>query len=337
MQTEVTWETLDWGTLDRLRDTFITGEVSAEAYWTSRADVANYDLTFAQRIGWKWEAVLEELKLRGWTPPSPALLDWGCGSGIAARCVLDFFGAEQFKQLRVFDRSAWAMDFAVEKARKRFPQVQTEAVNVDWLKGEEPMGTLLLSHVLNELPAEERALLLKLAQRAEAIIWVEAGTHAVSRDLIAMRELLREQFEIIAPCTHQAACGMLVTGNERHWCHHFAKAPAGIMADRDWVQFAQRAGIDLRSLPYSFVVLEKKGLRKDVTLPEGFSHIIGSARMYKGFAKIFSCQQEGVSELVLQKRDEPGLFKALDKGKAGTIYKWSLEGEKIKEGEELKG
>ena len=59
---EVTWDTLDWAALERLRAGFLAGDGAAGAYWQSAADVAAYDLTFAQRIAWKWEAVLAELR-----------------------------------------------------------------------------------------------------------------------------------------------------------------------------------------------------------------------------------------------------------------------------------
>ena len=95
----VTWNTLDWAALDRLRDRFLAGGQGGESYWTSRSDLANYNFTYAQRIGWKWDAVLRELKMRKWTPPSKVLLDWGCGSGIASRLGIDCFGAEQFEML----------------------------------------------------------------------------------------------------------------------------------------------------------------------------------------------------------------------------------------------
>src|ERR671925_1342359 len=97
----LSWDTFDWAALDRLRDTFLAGERGGATYWTSRSDLENYDFTFAQRIAWKWDAVLRELKLRGWSPPSETLLDWGCGSGIAGRRVIEWFGPECFKGLRV--------------------------------------------------------------------------------------------------------------------------------------------------------------------------------------------------------------------------------------------
>jgi hypothetical protein len=99
------------------------------------------------------------------------------------------------------------------------------------------------------------------------------------------------------------------------------------MADSNWVRFGQRAGIDLRSLPYSFLVLERKGLRDPVPgpLPDGCSRVVGASRFYKGYVKIFSCQADGVRDLTLQKRDAPELFRALRKGNEAAIYRWPNE------------
>jgi ribosomal protein RSM22 (predicted rRNA methylase) len=193
------------------------------------------------------------------------------------------------------------------------------------------VGTLVISHVLNELTDAARQALREAIDRADAVLWVEPGTYADSRALIEVRERLREKFLLIAPCTHQAACGLRVPENERHWCHHFASPPAGIMADSNWVRFAQRAGIDLRSLPYSFLALERKGLRDPVhgLLPDGFSRIIGTPRFYKGFAKIFSCQADGVRDLTLQKRDAPELFKALKDRDATPVQQWTVASGRI--------
>ena len=137
----LTWETLDWPALDRLREMFLAGQPGTGSYWNSHVDLANYDFTYAQRIGWKWDAVLRELKQRGWTPPSGPLLDWGCGSGIAGRRVLEFFGAEMFARLRLFDHSTLAMEFAAESARKHFQKLVVERTDSAWLSGSASVGT----------------------------------------------------------------------------------------------------------------------------------------------------------------------------------------------------
>src|SRR3954469_18562097 len=108
----MTWSELDWPALDRLRDGFLRGAAREGPYWKTREDLASYDFTFGERIGWKWDHVLRELRLRGWRPHSRSVFDWGCGSGVAARRVLGFFGAENFDDLTVWDHSALAGDFA---------------------------------------------------------------------------------------------------------------------------------------------------------------------------------------------------------------------------------
>ena len=339
MSAPLTWETLDWGALDRLRETFLARRPDGANYWQSAGDLANYDFTYAQRIGWKWDAVLRELKCRGWFPPAAPVLDWGCGSGVASRCVLEAFGAERFGALRLFDQSPLAMDFAAQSARRRFPSLPIEPAESVWLARAERIGVLVISHVLNELDEAGGWALRQVIDRAQAVLWVEPGAFADSRALIAMREALREQFLVVAPCTHQAACGLLAPENGRHWCHHFAAPPSGIMGDANWVRFAQRAGIDLRSIPYSFLALERRGLREPApgTSSEGWSRVLGAPRVYKGFAKVLSCQEAGVRELELQKRDAPAVFKAFKDREAEAVYRFEIEGNRVTSVQSLDG
>jgi hypothetical protein len=102
------------------------------------------------------------------------------------------------------------------------------------------------------------------------------------------------------------------------------------------VKFGQRAGIDLRSLPYCFLVLDKRPVaavydrRDDGNGPEGghrpplqLSRIIGEPRHYKGYAKIYNCDATGVNDLMLQKRDAPEIFKALKHAEGPQLYRWT--------------
>lgn len=318
------WESLDWEVLDRLRETFLSDRKSAGPYWHTLTDLECYNFTYGERIGWKWDAVLAELSLRRWAPPAGGtVLDWGCGSGIAARRVIAHFGATHFARLRVHDHSELAMDFSVHHGRRSFPELDVDRAEVRGLRGTEPIGTLVLSHVLNELDEIARAELAELCARAETILWVEPGMHDVSRALGHWREKLRATGAApVAPCPHHRACGVLAPGNERHWCHFFAAPPANLYADSGWVKFGQRAGIDLRSLPYSCLVLDRRAVPTEPAAP--LCRIIGEPRMYKGYAKIFTCEAAGVSELMLQKRDDPALFKRLQRAGAGPeLHRWT--------------
>ena len=200
------------------------------------------------------------------------------------------------------------------------------------------LGTVVVSHVLNELDKPGGEALRRALDKADSILWVEPGTFTDSRALIAVRESLREHFDVVAPCTHAAACGLLRPENARHWCHHFADPPTGLMADSNWVRFAKVSGIDLRSLPYSYLILERRGLRSPI--PGGpspaWSRVLGRPRVYKGFARLLSCQPEGVEELELQKRVDTALFKTLKNETAGSLWKWTREEARITAAEPIR-
>ncbi len=320
---------LDWPALDRLRDGFLHGGAASGPYWKSVSALASYDLTYGERIGWKWDHVLAELRLRGWKPASRSVLDWGCGSGVAARRVISAFGAENFDELLLWDHEAIACDYAASRAARTFPQLRISSLTPGLLNSDTPIGLLVISHVLNELPTEALAGLRSLLLRAEAVIWVEPGTHVISRGLGAIRDSLREGFRIVAPCTHDNACPMFADDHQRDWCHHFATPPSEIFANPDWVKFGQRAGIDLRSLPYCFLVLD----RAHPSLLPGWSHVIGRPEHFKPYARFLNCDGTGLTELTVPKRTAATLYKELDRTKAPLVYRWTREGGQVSAGE----
>jgi hypothetical protein len=323
----MTWSEIDWTSLGRLRERFLGGGPSEGPYWASAADVAGYDFTYGERIGWKWDAVLDELQMRGWKPASRAVLDWGCGSGIAGRRVIGRFGPGNFDALTVWDHSDLATDFALGAARREFPGLSASAATEEQLHGRGPIGLLVISHVLNELSPAATDEIRSLAARAQSVIWTEPGSRDVSRALGALRDDWARDFRLVAPCTHANSCPVLAPGNERHWCHHFAPPPPGIFADSNWVKFGQRAGIDLRSLPYSFIALDREGAGE-----AGLSRVIGRPEHFKPYARLLNCDGGGLEELEVMKRDNPALYKELDKTRRPLVYRWVREGKRIMSG-----
>lgn len=329
----MTWNELDWSALDRLRQRFLQASASKEPYWQSPSDLASYDFTYGERIGWKWDHVLRELRMRGYRPASRHVFDWGCGSGIAARKVIDFFGAENFDSLTVWDHSPLACDYAATAAEAAFPSLAVAQAAPGFLHSDTPIGLLVISHVLNELPPEAATQLRALIARAEAVLWVEAGTHQVSRQLGRIRDELRGTFRVVAPCTHVLGCPMFAEDKERDWCHFFAPPPSEIFANSEWVKFGQRAGIDLRSLPYAFLALDKNPAA--APLPEGYSRIIGRPEHFKPYARWLNCDATGLVELELPKRADTTLFKQLERTKLPLVYRWQRDGDKVSSGEPL--
>ncbi|ACF14037.1 Ribosomal small subunit Rsm22 [Chloroherpeton thalassium ATCC 35110] len=310
-------EDLDWQSLERLRRIFLEGSAH-EVYWESESDIEHYDRTFAQRIGWKWQHVLDDLSLLGWQPPKGEVMDWGCGSGIATRRFLQHFGADATSRVTLWDHSPHAIQLAARKIEASFGNLPISKKETFY--GE--TGTLLISHVITELSEWQLGNLLELAGKAETIIWVEPGTYESSRSLIAVREALSDTFNLVAPCTHQAACGMRRSENELHWCHFFAETPQEAFTESGWSKFAKLMGIDLRHLPLSYLVLDKRPV---AALPENLVRVIGNARIYKAHALVQGCTASGVEEKRLMKRYDAQAFRAFKKGKFPTMQRWFLE------------
>jgi SAM-dependent methyltransferase len=326
----MTWSELDWTALGRHRERFLGGAPLGGPYWASASDLAGYDLTYGERIGWKWDAVLDELVLRGWTPPRGGVLDWGCGSGIAGRRVVERFGAQSFDSLTVWDHSPAAVMFAADAAARRFPGFPVSAATVKHLAGA-PIGLLVISHVINELDSPALDEVRALAARSRAVLWTEPGSHDTSRALGSLRDELAGQFRVVAPCTRAGACPILAPGNERDWCHHFAAPPPWIHADSNWVKFGQRAGIDLRSLPYSFIALDREWDGSGV----GLSRVIGRPERFKPYVRLLNCDADGLQVLSVMKRDNAALYKELDRTKRPLVYRWTRDGQRILAGSAL--
>src|SRR5690606_14168670 len=124
-----------------------------------------YDATFAQRIGWKWEGALAALDRAGWRPASTRLLDWGCGTGIAARAVAAWSG---IREAGVFDQSPHAAAFAARRLTEHGVAARRAV-----LETAAPPGViLLLSHVAGELDDRELEQLAAFAATADEVLWV---------------------------------------------------------------------------------------------------------------------------------------------------------------------
>src|SRR4051812_8982454 len=112
----LSWDEVDWSLLKSLRERFLSDSPARGGdYWTSERELEHYELAFAPRIGWKWDAVLADARARGWRPPEGAtVFDWGCGTGIATRRLVAAFPEAKLARAWCWDRSARARAFAAE-------------------------------------------------------------------------------------------------------------------------------------------------------------------------------------------------------------------------------
>jgi len=329
------WSESDWQRLERLRAGYLAADEGAACGpdWRDRTDLELYEQSFAQRIAWKWDAVLAELRRRGFEPPRGSVLDYGCGTGIAARRFGASFGSDDgaARELELFDRSPLAVDFARERCAAELPAWRVRA-STRAPSAEHAPAVLLVSHVLGELSEGARVELARLTARASCVIWVEPGARSVARALGTLRESLRATHEFVAPCPHQEACGALAPGREADWCHHFARPPRAVFQTRAWTLFAQRLGIDLRSLPYAYLAAVKQNALAGASaarevwpapsadLPE-LGRVLGRPRLLKGRAELQACTRAGLVDLRLLQRVAPALHKRLGDA-AGERFLW---------------
>ncbi len=302
--------------LAHLRKGFLNATNGLNNYWTSEERLALYDETFAERIGWKWNFVLEDLEQRGWHLPEGTLLDWGCGTGIASRKLLQSPIASTIRTVALYDRSSLAVNFASKKLAHLFSHLTITHGDTS------NASTVLISHVLNELSEQQLSDLLHRLKKATAVLWVEPSQKPIASRLVEVRETLRKEFHLVAPCPHQAACGMLAPEHARHWCHHFAKPPLEAFTESKWAKVADTLDIDLRDLSLSYLVLDKRPVSP---LPTHTKRRIGNTRLYKASASLLLCDEHGVAEAELTKRDFPDLFKAVKKDTMPSLFSAEVE------------
>jgi hypothetical protein len=303
----------DFAILNRLRSRFLDPGPDFPDYWTSERVLALYDSTYGRRIWWKWDWVIADLRALGWEPPAGVWVDWACGTGVASRAMLDGFPASGPSRVHLVDRSPIALRFSADRLREHG---QTSVVSGP--PAENP-DLLLVSHVIDELGAGDLDELVRLAGRATAMVWVEPGDRRSSTALVRVREALCAVTRIVAPCTHQERCGMPESG----WCHHFATPPAEAFTTPEWGRFAEATGIDLRSLPLSFLVTDQ---RTRPAAPADTVRLIARPRTTKGDTLITACDARGVSELRVPRRQFPDAYKLARKGRLASRLRLRRDG-----------
>ena len=267
--------------LKKIRSNFLKDSPSKTSdYWSSLEHLEAYDEVFARRILWKWNAVITELEHRQVSLPRGPILDYGSGTGVACEAVSRAWQGE----FLLFDRSSLAMRYASEK-------LTTLNIKVKSIKdpGQEAYSTFLASHVLSEMESVEFEQFLACIKKARFLILVEAGTPEVARRLSRIREeLLGGTWYTVAPCTHNESCPLL--NSTQDWCHFFAKPPSEIFIDSKWGKIGSELGIDLRSLPLSYLVMSR-----DPVHLEGGRRLIGRVRQGAKASSFYTCGSEGFS------------------------------------------
>lgn len=308
--------------LDRLRDLRQTligiegrppGE-DAPKYWRDRRDIELYDSIFGARIGWKWDAVLDELETRHGFPAVKTVVDWGTGTGVAARKVLSRIPG--IEALTLFDRDQAVLAFAKRSIEEAYPNVRVEAVMEP---PTERADLAIASHVLDELDQDGIASLRGTLGQADHVLWVEPGSKKTSRDLSMQRDTFLDEFQVLGPCVHQGTCGVLTPDRKGDWCHLFARPPAEVHTTGEWSEIHRELRIDMRSLPYSFVALRRRSLGLEEPVQAG-ARLLQRPRFSRGKVLLQLCDSDGVREDQMLQRTDKAFFKELKNTSGETLF-----------------
>lgn len=319
---ETSLDDLDQNRLERLRARFLEDSPEPRAmadYWSCDEDLVAYDAVFAARIGWKWDAVFDELEARNIRfDAAGTILDFGCGTGIATRRFLRRAGVTPARVL-LHDRSARAMGFAAQRVAEQNP-AGLDVQQCESVPDDAEFDVVLVSHVLGELSKRAERDLVNIVERSRVVIWVEPGSRVISRRLSAIRDGFLDDFDVLAPCTHARSCCALSEG-DRDWCHFFATPPGDVFTDSGWVKIGRQLGIDLRSLPYAFLMLRAKSANEPVERDPAEARILGRPTVRPKFARFFACDAEGLRQVTVFKSESTEAFKRFKKGKE-SVWTW---------------
>jgi hypothetical protein len=283
-----------WQDLQKLRDLYnSSNRALARDYWVSYELLDAYDQTLGARIGWKWASVFSDLpSFKGLGANGAKTLriaDWGCGTAVATRQLLENCEKLPVGKITLIDRSAKAMEYGESKVREAgFDGLVSCEVALN-----EKVDILLISHVINELTPQARSALRKAIKLAQIIMWVEPGAKLQSQELAVWREqLIKKGAKVIAPCPHQKRCPLLPEKNQKpaDWCHTFARVPDEVGQSSHWAKVADYLHIDIRSVPLSFLVVGREQGEGLITQQQA-SREFRIGREYK--KRLLVCRSDG--------------------------------------------
>lgn len=302
--------------VQRLMTAYRSGEVPDAPVMGAKADAAAYAAYRMPATVAATSQALRELQqsLPEWAPRT--LLDFGAGTGGAAWAVADqlpsvesmvlleqsadairlgqaILGAAAAPSLRTATWHTWRLpaDDALRSAG--LASLGLESLGVESL-GLAPPGRAgseaavadlaTAAYVLGELStAQQSALVALAAEAAPAVLFVEPGTPAGHRRILAARaQVLAAGFVIAAPCPHQLGCPLDVAGD---WCHFGARLQRSAVHRQ-----AKGAELSYEDEKYSYVAAVRPG-GEPVAAPQG--RVVRRPQQRKGLVMLSVCAHDG--------------------------------------------
>ena len=244
----------------------------------------------------------------GFVPAS--LADVGAGPGTAGWAALaewsSISSVEQVEATPAFTELLRELNAASGVAALERARVREQAL-VQWQV--RPHDLVTASYVLAEMPLASVADAVRKLWSAtgQVLVLIEPGTPEGFRRIHAAREVLRGAgAEIVAPCTHGAACPM--AGGD--WCHFKER----VQRSRAHMH-AKGATVPFEDEPYSYLVVAKAPLSPSDSSPNKLgkrevARVLAPPEVSKVGVGLKLCSADGLVKRVVPARDKAAYKRA---------------------------
>ena len=224
------------------------------------------------------------LQRPGWQPRS--LLDAGAGPGVAAWAAAATWPT--LTQLTLVEIEPEM----IAAGRELLPEGVWVTGDVSVARGLADL--VVASYVLGELDDCRGAALRLWEQAADTVAFVEPGTPAGYRRVLAARAAVIEAGgHTVAPCPHDRPCPL----PEDDWCHFAVRLPRSRLHRR-----AKGVELGYEDEKLSYAVLSREPVEKAP------ARIIRPPQLRSGHVNLVTCEQDGIHERTVSRKE-------------GTLYK----------------
>ena len=278
--------------MQRLMAAYRSGETPATPVLATRADAAAYAAYRMPATAAAAALALQQtrLSLPAWTPAT--LLDFGAGTGSMAWAAA--IQLPSVTAMTLLEQSAEAMRLGRSILAATDLQVLRSATWRAWRLSDDapPDRSAGLSadlatagYLLGELTeAQQAALVARAVMAAPVVVFVEPGTPAGHRRILAARgQLLAAGYLLAAPCPHELRCPLHAAGD---WCHFGARLPRSGLHRQ-----VKGSELGYEDEKFSYVAAVQPDLIGQPDRPAG--RIVRRPQQRKGLVTLELCEKTG--------------------------------------------
>lgn len=230
------------------------------------------------------------------------VLDIGAGTGAATWAVLNLLDVNKVTCL---EREKAMREIGNKLMDGEFKNVEWKEFDLNEDEIEEKADLVVTSYVINELNQQDREKAIKKMWNAtnQILLIIEPGTPEGFKHILEARNiLLKQNVNIIAPCSHNGKCPI---NPEDDWCSFYVRvARSGLQRQ------AKKGELGYEDEKFSYIAFAK------TSSANGQARILRHPQINSGYVKVKICTENGVEEKIYSKKDGE-IYKKVRKLDAG--------------------